>query len=226
LGLHLRDVDLDDVDVEELLDRLADLGLVSVLVHPEREPAVHRAVVALLGHDWGEDDLAGVHLASPRFDGRERGLAHDERASPDDGADLELRGSDDGNAREVPERLRGVDLVVGEYDDHGSLELRRLQEGPRGLRRGRVERRRVHESEGPGARVARESRAKRGLCGLLVDLEVEAARNLGEDMTAAGELRGARGAGAGAARSLLAPRLRTAARDEPAALGRERSCAL
>ena len=36
LGLHLDDVDADDLDVEELLDGLADLRLVRVLVHLER----------------------------------------------------------------------------------------------------------------------------------------------------------------------------------------------
>src|SRR4051795_2989239 len=36
LGLHRHRVDLDDVDVEERLDGLADLGLVGVRVDPER----------------------------------------------------------------------------------------------------------------------------------------------------------------------------------------------
>src|SRR4029078_9208148 len=65
LGLHLDDVHGDDVDLEELLDRLADLGLVRVGVDAERVLAVGRARVALLGHDRGECDLACVHRAAP-----------------------------------------------------------------------------------------------------------------------------------------------------------------
>src|SRR5215218_4331532 len=70
-----------------------------------------------------------------------------------------------------------------------------------------------------------QSRPEGGLGRLAVHLLDEAARRLRERVAAALELRGADGAGAGAAGALLAPRLRAAAGDEPAALRRERACA-
>ena len=56
-GLHLDDVHGLDVDLEELLDGLADLRLVRVAVHAERVLAVADQAVALLGHDRREQDL-------------------------------------------------------------------------------------------------------------------------------------------------------------------------
>src|SRR5579875_2638444 len=58
LRLHLDDVDADDLDVEELLDGLADLRLVRVLVHLERVAVLRDLLVALL-RDHGTDQ----HLA-------------------------------------------------------------------------------------------------------------------------------------------------------------------
>src|SRR3954469_22100724 len=63
LGLHRHRVDLDDVDVEERLDGLADLGLVGVRVDPERVLVGRREHVGLLAHDRADDHLAGVHQA-------------------------------------------------------------------------------------------------------------------------------------------------------------------
>src|SRR6266700_8228773 len=53
----LQDVHALDVDVEELLDRLADLRLVRILVHAERVLAVADQAVAFFGDDRGEEDL-------------------------------------------------------------------------------------------------------------------------------------------------------------------------
>src|SRR3954451_10319296 len=63
LGLHRHRVDLDDVDVEERLDGLADLRLVGVRVDPERVLLRGGEHVGLLAHDRADDDLAGVHQA-------------------------------------------------------------------------------------------------------------------------------------------------------------------
>src|SRR5437016_553085 len=57
LGLHLEDVHALHLDAEELLDRLADLGLVRILVHPERVLAIGDERVALLRDDRGDQDL-------------------------------------------------------------------------------------------------------------------------------------------------------------------------
>src|SRR5262249_230105 len=57
LRLHLRDVDRGHVDVEELLDRLADLRLVRVLVHLERVLPVADQAVALFGDDRPDQDV-------------------------------------------------------------------------------------------------------------------------------------------------------------------------
>src|SRR3954447_7627114 len=63
LGLHRHRADLDDVDVEERLDGLADLRLVGVRVDPERVLLRGREHVGLLADDRADDDLAGVHQA-------------------------------------------------------------------------------------------------------------------------------------------------------------------
>src|SRR3970040_378285 len=72
LRLDLEDVHALDLDVEELLDRLPDLGLVRVLVHLERVLAVGDERVALLRDDRGQQDLIGVKThprpaAAPRW---------------------------------------------------------------------------------------------------------------------------------------------------------------
>src|SRR5581483_4620209 len=61
LRLHLDDVHLGDLDVEELLDRLQHLGAMRVAVDAERVLAGGRAGVALLRHDRCEEDLRRVH---------------------------------------------------------------------------------------------------------------------------------------------------------------------
>src|SRR5688572_25943065 len=57
---HLEDVDADHLDVEELLDGLADLRLVRPRVDLEGVLVVLDEAVALLRDDRGENDLAGV----------------------------------------------------------------------------------------------------------------------------------------------------------------------
>src|SRR4051794_11107901 len=64
LGRHRRGADLEHADVEELLDRLLDLGLVRVRVDPERVLADRRQRVRLLGDDRLDDHLTGVHQAA------------------------------------------------------------------------------------------------------------------------------------------------------------------
>src|SRR6187551_1920932 len=60
LGLHLDDVHALDLDVEELLHRLADLCLVRLRVDAERIFVVLDQAVALLGDHRGDEDLARV----------------------------------------------------------------------------------------------------------------------------------------------------------------------
>src|SRR5262249_52316546 len=57
LGLDRRGADLDDLDVEERLHRLADLRLVRVRVHAERVLVVRGEHVALLADDRADHDL-------------------------------------------------------------------------------------------------------------------------------------------------------------------------
>src|SRR5438132_7044426 len=57
LRLHLDDVDVHDLDVEQLLHGLADLRLVRVAVHLERVLVLTDLAVALLAHDRREQDL-------------------------------------------------------------------------------------------------------------------------------------------------------------------------
>src|SRR5581483_12460261 len=80
-GLHLDHVDANDLDLEELLDGLADLRLVRVLVHLERVLARDRRRVALLRDDRREQDLRGVHqLALPSTSSSADSLTSSERA--------------------------------------------------------------------------------------------------------------------------------------------------
>src|SRR5581483_3451799 len=69
LRLHLGDVHRRHLDLEELLDRLADLRLVRVRVDAERVLARLDQAVALLGDDRRDQDLAGrkAHSASSFF---------------------------------------------------------------------------------------------------------------------------------------------------------------
>src|SRR4029079_2967956 len=60
LRLHLDDVHALDLDVEELLDGLADLRLVRLRVHAERVLVVLDQAVALLGDHRGDEDLARI----------------------------------------------------------------------------------------------------------------------------------------------------------------------
>src|SRR5919106_1025040 len=60
LGPHLDDVHGNNLDVEELLDGLPDLGLVRARVHAEGVLVVLDKAVALLRDDRSEDDLARI----------------------------------------------------------------------------------------------------------------------------------------------------------------------
>src|SRR5262249_33862266 len=64
LGLDRCGADLDDLDVEERLDGLADLRLVRLRVHAERVLVVGGEHVALLADDGTDDDLRVVHYSS------------------------------------------------------------------------------------------------------------------------------------------------------------------
>src|SRR5262245_27956443 len=67
LRRNLDHVDGDDLDAEQLLDRLPDLRLVRVLVHAERVLAVLDQAVALLGDHGRQQNLVGMeaHEALP-----------------------------------------------------------------------------------------------------------------------------------------------------------------
>src|SRR4051794_14055127 len=60
LALAVRGVHRQHADVEDLLDRDLDLGLVRVRVDQERVPVLVENAVALLGDHWGDDDVARV----------------------------------------------------------------------------------------------------------------------------------------------------------------------
>src|SRR4051812_36750424 len=64
LGLDRHGADLDDLDVEQLLDRLADLGLVRAGVDAERVLVGGRQHVGLLADDGPDDHLDRIHQAT------------------------------------------------------------------------------------------------------------------------------------------------------------------
>ena len=163
---------------------------------------------------------------SPRR--RERGLAHDERARPDDGADLELRRSDDDDARRGCGTLGRRRLLVGEDDDDRRLRGRRprARSWPAWSTAssnvvGVDERERCP----PAAWLASADRSA-ALAALRLTLSSKLRGTLAKTWPPPVNCGGADGAGAGAAGALLAPRLRAAAGDEAAALRRERAGAL
>ena len=58
---------VSDLDVEELLDRLADLRLVRVLVHLERVAVLRDLTVALLGDDRARSGLRRMEAHASSF---------------------------------------------------------------------------------------------------------------------------------------------------------------
>src|SRR5581483_4504178 len=165
----------------------------------------------LLARD-GVSARAGLQVA-------ERRLRDEQRAGPDDGAHLELRGSDDGDALEVAEALRERLLLVRDDEDERALVAPRLDEAGRGLGRGLRPRRAVDERERARLGMAREGAAEGRAPGLAVHLDVEAPHRRREGDPAAGPVRRTRRAGPGAPGALLTPRLRATAGDETPALG-------
>ncbi len=97
------------------------------------------------------------------------------------------------------------------------------EQARRRARRGLVEARGVEDRERVALGVHGEHAAQRGAALLAVDLEGVVARRGAEDDAAAGEVRRADRALAGAAGALLAPRLRAAATDVAARLRRGRA---
>src|SRR6476469_3090077 len=65
LALDRRRANVDDLDVEQLLDRLADLRLVRAVVDAERVLARLGEHERLLGDDWADDHLTRIHQPSP-----------------------------------------------------------------------------------------------------------------------------------------------------------------
>src|SRR3954470_15608195 len=64
LRLHAHRAHLEHAHAEDLLDRLADLGLVRAVVHAERVLVGREQRVALLGHDRADDHGACVHAVA------------------------------------------------------------------------------------------------------------------------------------------------------------------
>ena len=169
LGLHLDDRDVQDLDVEELLDGLADLRLVRILVDLERVAVLRDLAVALLGDHGCDQHLAGMKahallplLLGARLHERERSLADEQRARPDDLGDLDLGRDRDEHALEVAERLDERLLGLGHDEDRRRLLAPVGEQRGGGLRRGGVELRRVEHAERAGLRVVGERAAERG----------------------------------------------------------------
>src|SRR5919201_4160459 len=146
-------------------------------------------------------------------------LGDEQRGRADDVGHAGVRRGQDRDAREVAERQRNADLLLGQ-DDEDRAPAEPVGQELRGLLgRRRVEAGRVQDRDRPALGVDRERAAQRGAALLAVDLERVLARLGAEDDAAAGPDRRARRAGAGAPGALLTPRLRAAAGDQAAGLG-------
>ena len=191
LRLHLEDVHARDLHLEELLDRLADLGLVGVLVHAERVLAVGGAGVALLGDDRREDDLARRASArpSPRRAASAASLTTSERAQT-----TAPTSSSDGATTATRWRLRNdfaaVSLLVGQHDDDRRRRARRprARAAPAWSRAPRTSPRRRARASRAWAWLASADRSA-ALAALRFTFWTKRARHLGEDVPAARELR-------------------------------------
>ena len=211
-------------------------------MHAERVLALLDQAVALLGDDRRDQDLAGceAHCRLLLFLRRPTGVAGTRlerpRARPARRAASAPRRRRRPRARPARRRrpaarLRNDCARLSSSSAQTTTSGQLLAPRPRRARAAVfVEASRpagaVDQSEGPCLRVSSERAAKRGAAGLAVDLDLEAAHRRREGDAAARPVRGARRAGAGAAGALLAPRLRAAAGDEPAALGAARAGAL
>src|SRR5688500_10697897 len=67
LALAVEGVDLEHLDAPDRLDRVADLRLAGARVHLERVDAGLHELVALLGDDRRQDDVAGIFHQSSSF---------------------------------------------------------------------------------------------------------------------------------------------------------------
>ena len=160
LRLHLDDVDALDLDVEELLDGLADLRLVRVLVHRNVYLPSRRR------RRSSSRDTTGARMIwlaciscrpPPSTSGSAASVTSSERAQTT-ALDLELGRRDDRDALEVAERLGERRLLVGQRRARPAL----ARPEPRGSARaafvdGSSNARRVDERE--RARLRRGSRA-------------------------------------------------------------------
>src|SRR3954463_5292994 len=239
LGLDRGGPHFDDAHVEELLDRLADLRLVRVRVDAERVLVVRGEHVALLADDRSDDDLARMHglrglpvgvvgagdLLALGAGGElvERLLGDEQPGGADEVGDADARRGQHRHARQIAERQRDPRLLLGQHDEHRAPAGPVAEQLRGGARRRLAEGRRVEDRERLALGVHGEHAAQRGAALLAVDLERVVARRGAEDDAAAGEVRRADRALAGAAGALLAPRLRAAAPDVAARLRRGRA---
>src|SRR4051812_28281913 len=241
LGLDRGGPHLDDAHVEELLDRLADLRLVRVRVDAERVLVVRGEHVALLADDRADDDLARMHglrglpvgvvragdLLTLGAGGElvERLLGEEQPSRADEVGDADARRGQPRHARQIAERQRDPRLLLGQHDEHRAAARPVAEQLRGGARRRLAEGRRVEDRERLALGVHGQHATQRGAALLAVDLERVVARRRTEDDAAAGEVRRADRALAGAAGALLAPRLGAAAADLAAGLGRVRALA-
>src|SRR5205085_2034400 len=105
LGLHPGGADVDHADLEQLLDRLAHLGLVGAVVHPEGVLARLRERKALLRDHRADDHLGRLHQAAAPSDSRV-GLAA--RATSPGSAASEISSEEAHITSETPTSWTGI----------------------------------------------------------------------------------------------------------------------
>src|SRR6266540_2703056 len=212
--LHLGDVHAHDLDVEELFDRLAHLGLVRVRMDAERVrvPALDLCVALLRDHGrqqdfvWmqaHQDAFAFTRSSASSVTSTER--AHTSAATS----------SSPGLTTTTRSRFRN-DLATF---CSSFVTTTSGSSWPHSASRSAA----VENAEGAVRSVLGEHTAESGAARLPIDLDLEVSRGRREGDTAAGPVRGARRAGAGTAGALLAPRLCPSTGHKAAALGRARA---
>ncbi len=216
---------LDDLHLEELLDRALDLDLVRIGPNLKHDLIADLVDVgALLRDERGLDDRVFAPHAATRSLMRSSAAARDHQVVvAQHVVHVQTRGPQHLGVGNVSSGELDAYVRVVDHDQHAVVDPERPEHRDEVLRLRLAELDAVHDREALLAELLRERGAKRGSPRLFRHAVRVVARVRSEDDGAAGPQRRARAAGAGAAGTLLLPGLLTAAAHVAALLRRRRT---
>ena len=163
LGLDAHRADLDDVDVEQRLDGLADLRLVGVGVDAEGVAVGGREHVALLRDDRADDHLGVLHqdsspaaapargCAGARGQRLERGLGDEQRGGAEEVGDADVAGHDDATRARLRNDSAASDSSARQHHERRARLVPVVEQVERLAR--------LRRREGAASRIASEPRS-------------------------------------------------------------------